>query len=271
MPSQSDMFPADEPPIDELVARGALFVINHSGGKDSQIMTLLLAARIPRSQLLVVHAPLKEVEWADAIDHIEATIPDVPFILAPIASGKTLLERVEERGKFPGPGRRWCTSDFKRGPIEREIRRYLKAHPAFGGLIVSCMGMRAQESARRAKQVTWEYDAGNSLAGREWYNWLPIHGLLEDEVFAGIRAAGQEPHWSYGAGMSRFSCVFCIYGSDSDLTIGAHLNPALYQKYATLEVRTGHTLSPSLRTLPEITRIAIGEDHTGASPVPVAA
>ena len=68
----------------------------------------------------------------------------------PVTSGKTLLHSIEERGRFPSPAVRWCTSSLKRGPIERELRRYLKAHPRFGGRIVSAMGMRAEESAARA-------------------------------------------------------------------------------------------------------------------------
>ena len=113
----------------EMIRRGALFAINHSGGKDSQAMTILLARSVPRQQMLVVHAPLGEVEWPGTIEHIQNTIPDgVPLIFAPVASGKTLLERIEERSRFPDPARRWCTSDFKRGPIERELRRYLKRH-----------------------------------------------------------------------------------------------------------------------------------------------
>ena len=35
------------------------------------------------------------------IEHIENTIPDrVPLILAPTASGKSLLEHIEERGRL---------------------------------------------------------------------------------------------------------------------------------------------------------------------------
>ena len=41
----------------ELIARGATMAINHSGGKDSQCMTILLSRLVPREQLLVVHAP----------------------------------------------------------------------------------------------------------------------------------------------------------------------------------------------------------------------
>ena len=100
------------------VQRGALFVVNHSGGKDSQAMTLVLSRRIPLRQLLFIHAPLGAVEWPGTIEPIRATIPaGVPLIFAPVASGQTLLERIEQRGQFPDPARRWCTSDFKRGPI----------------------------------------------------------------------------------------------------------------------------------------------------------
>ena len=46
-----------------LIERGALVAVNHSDGKDSQAMTILLSRIVPREQLLVVHAPLGEVEW----------------------------------------------------------------------------------------------------------------------------------------------------------------------------------------------------------------
>ena len=65
-------------------------------------MTILLSRIVPRDRLVAVHAPLGEVEWPGTIEHIEATLPvGVPLIFAPIASGKTLLERVEERGLWP--------------------------------------------------------------------------------------------------------------------------------------------------------------------------
>jgi len=57
----------------QLIRRGALVAINHSGGKDSQAMTALLARIVPRDQLIVVHAPLGEVEWPGTIEHIEHT------------------------------------------------------------------------------------------------------------------------------------------------------------------------------------------------------
>ena len=58
-----------------LIDRGALVAIIHGGGKDSQCMTILLSCVIPVQQLLVVHAPLGEVQWPGTIEHIESTTP----------------------------------------------------------------------------------------------------------------------------------------------------------------------------------------------------
>jgi 3'-phosphoadenosine 5'-phosphosulfate sulfotransferase (PAPS reductase)/FAD synthetase len=159
---------------------------------------------------------------------------------------------------FPSPTLRQCTSDLKRGPIERTIRRYTKASGNL--LIVNCMGMRAQESSARSKLVTLKLHAGNSKAGREWYDWLPIHTMLIEEVFATISAAGQEPHWAYAAGMTRLSCCFCIMASKEDLTTAAKLNPTLYARYVALEESTGQvmmmpTKRDGKRSLEQITGI----------------
>ena len=243
------------PEIDQLIAEGALFVINHSAGKDSQAMFNLVKAIVPRRQLLVLHAVLPEVEWEGVVEHIKATIDDVPLIFA--QSVKTFFDMVDSRKMFPSPKNRQCTSDLKRGPCEREVRRYLAEHPEFEGKIVNCMGMRAGESVGRSKLTPFKHDEKNSKAGRAWYQWLPIHHLSTDQVFEVIAAAGQKPHWAYSKGMSRLSCCFCIMASDSDLKIAAEHNPALYQRYAKKEVELGFTMSMSRKPLTEITGIPV--------------
>ena len=127
------------PTIQTLIERGALFVVNHSGGKDSQAMCIEMTRLVPREQLVIVHADLGEVEWAGAVDHIKAT-SDLPLHIC--SSRRGLLQMIEERGMFPSPTLRQCTSDLKRGPIERTIRGIVKA--TGNKLIVNCMGMRAQ-------------------------------------------------------------------------------------------------------------------------------
>ena len=117
--------------------------------------------------------------------------------MAETASGKSLLDRVEERGKWPGIRQRWCTAEHKRGPIERELRRYLKVHPRFGGRLINAMGMRADDSPERTRKSPWRSNDRMSVAGREVFDWLPIFDLSIDDVFRVIRDAGQSPHWIY--------------------------------------------------------------------------
>lgn len=240
------------PEIVALIRRGAVFVINHSGGKDSQSMYLLVRQHVPAAQIVIVHADLGEVEWGGAVEHIVNTTAGEPLHIC--RSRRGLLQMIEERGMFPSPSQRQCTSDLKRGPIERTIRQLgIK-------LIVNCMGMRAQESSSRKKLAVFKLSERNSKAGREWYDWLPIHTLTVDQVFASIAAAGQVPHWVYAAGMSRFSCCFCIMSSKADLTTAARLNPSLYRKYVGLERSTGQVMMMpgkylGKQTLEEITGI----------------
>jgi 3'-phosphoadenosine 5'-phosphosulfate sulfotransferase (PAPS reductase)/FAD synthetase len=237
-----------------------LFVANHSGGKDSMAMLARLLQIVPREQILVVHASLGEAEWPGALDKAEqhADAEGLPFVVA--RSVKTFFEMVEHRYKVrPGPNspcwpsaaNRQCTSDLKRGPIEREVRRYAKHHGFT--TIVSCMGIRAQESCQRAKAVAFRRNERGSIAGRDWYEWLPIHGLSEAEVFATIERSPLLPHYAYALGNDRLSCIFCIMGSRNDLRNGAEQHPELYARYREIEQRTGYTMHQSRKSLAELT------------------
>ena len=234
---------------------GALVVINHSGGKDSQAMTAVIRAIVPADQLVVIHAELPGVDWNGTEAHARATTAGLAFHT--VRAGKTLLEMVERRGMFPSPGQRQCTSDLKRDPINKLIRRLVRARG--NGLVVNCMGLRAEESTSRARQPALKVNNRMSKAGRVVLDWSPIHDFTTADVFVTIAAAGQEPHWAYAAGMSRLSCCFCIMASRQDHTTAARLNPALYRQYVALEKRIDFTLSPSRQSLEAITGISAAE------------
>lgn len=239
---------------------GALFVVNHSGGKDSQAMMINLLKIIPKEQLVVVHASLGDMEWHGALELAEeqAKKADIPFIVA--RAKKSLLDMAIHRfsvrpevPSFPSSKHRQCTSDLKRGPITREVRRYAKENGFTH--IVNCMGLRAQESSGRAKKPVWKENAEHGRAGRSWYDWLPIHSLTTDEVFQTIAENGQKPHFAYSLGNERLSCVFCIMASANDINYGATHRPELYALYCFIEQITGYSMHMSMKFLPEITGI----------------
>lgn len=244
--------------IKELVKRGAIFYISHSGGKDSQAQLIDVSKYVPADQLVVIHAHLPEVEWKGTRKHIKNTIGDIQYI--EVIAVKTFFEMVDHRQKWPAPAYRQCTSDLKRGPIEKAIRHDLKAKGKL--LAINCMGLRAEESPNRAKMAQFKFHKSMSKAGREVYNMLPIHDYKIEKVFSTIAAAGEEAHWAYSKGMTRLSCCFCIMASTNDLTVSAQQNPELYKRYVNKEKELDFTIRAD-KSLEEITGINADGDFTG--------
>lgn len=214
-----------------------LVVSNHSGGKDSQAMYLQLKEIVPAHRLVVIHAHLPVVEWDGTQEFIQDTIEHEFFV---VQAGKTFFEMVEHRKQFPSPSNRQCTSDLKRDPIAKEIRRLCNERGFTK--VLNCMGLRAQESPARSKKETFRINKRQTNGKRDWYEWLPIHELTTTEVFQVIKEAGQKPFWTYAEGLTRKSCTFCIMSSKEDLCIAAKLRPDLLEKYDELEKRHGRTM-----------------------------
>lgn len=225
--------------IADLIKRGALFVVSHSGGKDSQAMLIRVRQMVPANQILVIHADLPGVEWDGTEEHARRYVSALEYIV--VRAKVTFMGEVERRQNWPSPKYRSCTSQLKQGPIEKAVRHHLKNN-GLSGLVVNCMGLRAAESCQRAKRVPLLLNERNSKAGREWYDWLPIFELSTDAVFEMIRNAGEVPHWAYGVGMSRLSCRFCIMASKSDLRISAKHNPDAFTTIVETEKRIGKTM-----------------------------
>ncbi len=276
--------------IQSLIADNAIFVCNHSGGKDSHAMLEHLRMLVPAAQLLVVHADLPGVEWDGTWEKVLETSEGLEVLKT--CAVKTFEDMVIHRGYWPSPKYRQCTSDLKRGPLEKLVRHWLvgcectkvlggttncrlrhaKVAPKHGGLVVNCMGLRAGESPKRSKAEVFKLNKSNSKAGRTWYDWLPIHdwncrtdrkfdaATMFDDVFGTIEASAYEPHWAYQNGMDRLSCVFCIMGTKQDLNTAANLNPDLFAKFVALEQSIDQTFvmpakGKGRKFLPEVTGI----------------
>lgn len=234
--------------IEEMVERGAVFAVNHSGGKDSQGMYGAIHTLVPHDQVWNIHADLgAEVEWDGVKEHIAANT-DHPLEIAQAIWAKDnavkygvkkeLLDLVDQRGMWPTPARRNCTSDLKRGPIEVVLRRL--SRETGRTLIVNCIGLRAEESKQRAKAPVVSLNKGLSKSGREVWNFNPIHSATLDQVWTLIEESGQKRHPAYDLGMSRLSCIFCIMASNKDLKIAAKHNPTLLARYTEVESKIGH-------------------------------
>jgi hypothetical protein len=146
-----------------------VIVVNTSGGKDSQT-SLAVVAQFCKDlaildRVVAVHADLGRMEWEGTkeIAKEQAAHWGVRFLTVSrigdkathngkaYKSGETfgdLLDYVERRGKWPDNRNRYCTSDFKRGPVDKLHTKLAKEWKARRGLrrpcrILNVMGMRA--------------------------------------------------------------------------------------------------------------------------------
>lgn len=159
----------------------------------------------------------------------------------PVRDGD-LLQQVEERGMWPSPQQRYCTSDQKRAQVHRVYTALTTKSGQKQARILSCQGMRAQESPGRAKRPQLEMDKRASNGKREVTNWLPLHRWTVGQVWERIRAsrAADLVHPAYGLGMPRLSCVFCIFSPKAGLILAGKHNPELLAEYVRVEEEIGH-------------------------------
>src|SRR6266536_252683 len=219
----------DPPPLDGY----DVVLVNISAGKDSQA-TLDVTVRAAdaagdRPKIVVVFADLgADDEWPGspglAAEHAahyglrfetvrrEITAPDGP------RRPQGLIEHIEARGKWPDAARRYCTSDAKRAPVYRLMTALAREQHAAGVTgrpvrILNVLGLRAQESPRRALMAPFRHDERASNSVRQVDEWLPVHSWTAEQVWAQIAQAGTWPHPVYAQGMPRLSCRFCVLAS----------------------------------------------------------
>ncbi|MEU7802674.1 phosphoadenosine phosphosulfate reductase family protein [Micromonospora arborensis] len=244
------------PPLDIRMADYDVPVVNTSGGKDSAAIAVEVARRAREEGVLdrvvAVHADLGVMEWPGTRELAERQARHLGITRFEVVRRskddqfEDLLGYALRHGKWPGPTTRWCTSDLKRNPTEKLIRRLssevLAREPGRTTpvRVLNCLGMRAQESARRAKQPPLSIDTRLSCGTREVTRWLPVHDWTTEQVFAAGDTAGVERHVAYSKGQSRASCVLCILLKRDELVRAAQANPLLAQCYAVVEKAIGH-------------------------------
>lgn len=215
------------------------YVISFSGGKDSSAMLAYLCETQPDAAKYIVMADTgfehvkytPAVEWARRI----AGMFDLPLHVVRNPN-KTFLSMVEARRMFPAPKYRQCTSDLKRGPIEKFIRNEVAER-----VIYNCLGLRAEESPSRARRATLSTNVELSKNGREVWDYLPIHDWSTTRVFQYLAEKKIPLHPMYQH-LSRFSCRVCIFMREHELRQVQRHDPEAFEAIASLEERIGFTM-----------------------------
>lgn len=271
-----------------------LIVVSTSGGKDSQVALDIAVREAQRAgvldRLVVLHADLGADEWLGTGELAKAQSDHygVPFLTCSrIGQLKTdgrgaLYTKGERFGDLHdyvtrrkaahvrgaqaskpawySPAVRFCTSEFKRGPLRRAtiklVAEWRRAHPGRKRSrcrVLSVQGLRADESRARAKRSPLSRDHGFTRGRREVWTWLPCHDWSEREVWATIRDSRAPYHWAYDIGMPRLSCTLCIFAPRAALTLAGHYNRQRLVEKVELERHTGDTFKANL-ALSEVLR-----------------
>jgi len=262
----------------ELHGDNFAIVVNHSGGKDSQRMLGFIRENLPDVKTYVVMADtgFEHVQPITAEDFARQSAASFGLPLYVVRNpNKTYLQMVERRGKFPSSANRQCTSDLKRGPIEKFIR-HLKEK-----VIVNCTGIRAAESPARSKKHPWEVNHKLGIAGRQVWNWMPIFGESLKDVLTWHWQNNMPLHPVYvpeyhqdgtmGGYLRRLSCRLCIFLTVADIhAVYAHDRVA-FDLVANLEKRMNFTMRAGKSLFDIIGQTDIDDKQYGSEDLPCAA
>tara|TARA_Y100001963_G_scaffold17759_1_gene21950 strand:+ start:38644 stop:39492 length:849 start_codon:yes stop_codon:yes gene_type:complete len=232
--------------IPKEVLEADVIYVSHSGGKDSQAMTAYLKRMGLGHKLVVIHSDLGVMEWEPMHDWIEETSGFPCNVVSAEMDFFTLARKYK---RLPSGMQQFCTDFLKTKPIKNWIHDHMYANGYQNA--INATGMRASESKRRALKKPFQLSRGKGTSKMDMpkkhpthtiYDYMPIFGYSDDEVFEEIALAGQKPHEVYNMGFSRLSCVMCVNGRIAEHQEAARLRPQLAAKMAQLERELGKTI-----------------------------
>jgi 3'-phosphoadenosine 5'-phosphosulfate sulfotransferase (PAPS reductase)/FAD synthetase len=221
-------------------------ILSISGGKDSAAASLFLR------ELGIEHRRVfADTNWEDdrtyryldevlepmlgPIDRVRLCFLEKHDFEGPPRLVYGMEELVRKKGMFPSRKHRFCTSFLKVAPLTIYLAQFDDP--------LSVVGIRAEESADRAKYPEWE-DLHVKLKPSEggpldWHGevWRPLLTWTIDDVVAIHKRHGLPPNPLYVAGASRVGCWPCINVRKAELRLIAESDPARIDRIRALEAR----------------------------------
>lgn len=241
--------------VANVLGAGAPVFVGVSGGRDSQALAYRVCAHLDdighQGRRILIHADLGRVDWRDSLPVCErlAQRLGVELVVVRRNAGDMMdrwlsrwaanvaryanLECVKLILPWSTAAQRFCTAELKSQVIAREMRRRFPE-----GDVVSAVGIRREESAKRARMPAWKQDERTTRRRGAGHTWNPLLGWRRGDVNDYVRIRGDELHEAYRLyGSTRVSCAFCVLGSEHDLRASSNCtdNQAIYREMVALE------------------------------------
>lgn len=259
--------------IQTALEQGASLAISISGGKDGQAMAKQIMGYWNQNDfagdVFAIHADLGRIEWKQSLPQCQKLCDElgIELIVVKREKGDMIARWKERMNLLKGTGKpfwsssaqRYCTSDMKRGPIDKYLRKYK--------FIISAEGIRADESDARAlkpiihvrKHITFKRLKDKPVGVAMRYKrdderlaitWNPILKYKKEKVWETFGHTQEDLdtrrelytqgkhkealdgwlfHPAYVFGNDRVSCAMCVLARNSDIKNGIKHNPETYR------------------------------------------
>jgi len=193
----------------------ALVVASISGGKDSAALSLYLHEQGIEHERVFADTGWESAETYAYLDELERAIGPITRVKGP----RTMVELIRHKAMFPSRVRRFCTEQLKVRPL---FGHFFERIEQTGKELVNAVGVRAAESASRAKMPEWD---GYSDARGDFWIWRPIIHWTQQDVIDIHHRHNLRPNPLYLAGASRVGCWPCIFARKAEIRHVADSDP----------------------------------------------